>query len=72
MPSYHDVVVVINGTSYHICRDYTLELTCYKVAGWCLWRNSLNKSVLLGGEYEGQDFRIEVLGHIICGKANSV
>lgn len=66
--SYHDVIVYVNGEAYRIAGNYAFELTCTKVAGWRLWRTWDGASTLLGGEYDSDDFRIEVAGIVICGK----
>jgi hypothetical protein len=65
--SYHDVIVYINEKSYRIfdC-SYGLQLTCTRAGGWELWDYWDDHEVLIGGEYNGDNFRIEVDGIIIC------
>lgn len=64
-PSYHDVVVYVNGVEYRLTNDYSLQLICTKAAGWRLFRVWGEHSELIGGEYDGEPFRIEVRGCVI-------
>lgn len=66
--SYHDVIVYVNGEAHHIAGNYVYELSCTKTGGWNLWHKWGSKERLIGGEYNGDDFRIEVAGVVICGK----
>ena len=72
-PSYHDTVVYVNGVAHRIADNYGYELTCVRAAGWQLWftRQYGEPPALLGGEYDGMPFRIEVRGVVVCdnGKA---
>jgi hypothetical protein len=74
-PSYHAVVVIVDGQRFRIADDYELELTCVRVAGWRLWRNPIGapsrEPVLIGGEFDSKEFRIEVAGNIICQNSSS-
>ena len=68
-PTYHDVVVYVDGQEYCLSDHYGLELTCTRAGGWQLWNTwnkALDQAVQIGGEYHGGDFRIEVAGHVIC------
>lgn len=65
--SYHDVKVFIDGFEYAIRDNYAYELACTRCAGWRLWWKWNNEYKLLGGEYDSEQFRIEVAGKIICG-----
>lgn len=69
----HNVVVIIDTTRYRIADDYCLELTCTAIAGWRLWKHDITRAwdkrcerTLLGGEFDGGSFRIEVAGQVIC------
>lgn len=67
--SYHDIIVYVNGKKYDIFNlPYTYELAMNRIGGWSLWHKSggVGRSVLIGGEYNNDDFRIEVNGFIIC------
>lgn len=67
--SYHDVIVYVNGEAHRIANNYAYELSCTKAGGWQLWHKWGGKEAkLLGGEYDGGDFRIEIAGTVICGK----
>ena len=68
--SYHDVRVFCDGVEHRIDRDYSLELMCTKVAGWRLFQRSTKYGggehhELLGGEFDGEPFRIEVRSVVI-------
>lgn len=66
--SYHNVVVTVSGVEYKIAEDYSVELSCNRVSGWQLWRivSEHPDWELVGGEYSGADFRIQVAGLTIC------
>lgn len=65
--SYHDVVVFVNGQKYEIANHYGIMLTCTRAGGWELWDVSGGAGEKqIGGEYSGNDFRIEVKGFVIC------
>ena len=68
----HNVWVYIDGVSYKIAKNYGIQLTCTKVAGWRLWAQTSTTEFnqLLGGEFEGGFFRIEVKGVVICDNAD--
>lgn len=65
-PSYHDVVVFVNGERYRIKDNYAYQLTCTRAGGWNLWHIWGGKETLIGGEYNFDDFRIEVRGVVVC------
>ena len=67
MSSYHDVKVYIGNVVYIISDNYALHLSCSKAAGWRLWQIWNNKEQLLGGEFDGEPFCIEVSNIVICG-----
>lgn len=68
MPSYHDVVVFVDGKQYRIADNYAYRLICTKVGGWQLWHIWDGKEQQIGGEFHGNaEFRIEVEGIAICG-----
>jgi hypothetical protein len=67
MNSYHDVIVYVGSEEYKPSTNYALLLTCTKVAGWQLWKRWEGKEELIGGEYDGTPFCIEVAGLVICG-----
>lgn len=67
MPSYHDVVVYVGATAYRIADNYALQLHCTRTAGWCLYKVWDDGETLLGGEFEGEPFCIEVAGVVILG-----
>ena len=74
--SYHDVVVYVDGTAYRIGDRFGLLLTCTRSGGWELWADvdadqkpngvTSHEQKLIGGEYSGHDFRVEVAGVVIC------
>lgn len=69
-PSYHDVRIFCDGVEHSISHDYSLRLMCERTAGWRLYRRSTNYGggehhELLGGEFDGEPFRIEVAGMVI-------
>lgn len=63
--TYHDVECVVGKDSYFIKHDYSLELSCTRVGGWCLWRKWQDKSRLIAGEYDEPKLRIKVRGREI-------
>lgn len=70
-PSYHDVVVTIDGTRHKIDDDYRYQLTCTKTGGWELWSKWQSdygdRETLVGGEFYGhKEFRIEINGVTVC------
>ena len=71
MKTYHDVIVYIQEKAYRIADDYTYQLTCSKIGGWQLWQLRDNKEELIGGEYDSDNFRIEVAKEIICNNRGS-
>lgn len=66
--SYHDVIVYVNGVIYKPSENYAYFLTCTKSGGWEFWYKWEGKEKLVGGEYDGGDFAIEVDGKMIVGK----
>lgn len=73
MPSYHDVVVIVDGKSHTISDNYAYELTCTRTSGWSLWwRWGMGASQQIGGEFHGGKFTIEVAGVVICGEKQDV
>lgn len=65
--SYHDVVVYVGDVAYRIADNYALQLHCTRTAGWRLYEVWEGKEKLIGGEYEGAPFCIEVAGVVILG-----
>ena len=69
-PTYHDVVVTVNGTDYRVFdQPYSLMLTCTRAAGWELWESfasKIHEPRLIGGEFNNDDFKISIVNHIIC------
>jgi hypothetical protein len=65
-PTYHDVVVIVDGTRYRIRDSYAYKLTCTRVGGWCLFYEWAGESRLIGGEYDSNEFVIEVRGVVVC------
>lgn len=68
MHSYHDVVVYVGNTRYRVADNYALQLHCTRAAGWRLYKVWNDREELLGGEYDGEPFCVEVGAMIICGK----
>lgn len=72
MPSYHDVVVEVNGVKYSMFDGYRHRLQCSHLTGWeLLERLETSRSdrvdwTIVGGEYQNNDFRVTVAGHVIC------
>lgn len=66
--SYHDVIVYVDGVPYKPSENYALQLHCTKTAGWQLYFIWGKVERLIGGEFDGKPFCIEVSGMIICGK----
>ena len=66
--SYHDVVVIVNGTRYRIADNYAYRLICTRAGGWQLVWAWDKEERLIGGEYDGGKFTIEVAGIVVCGK----
>ena len=72
MPSYHDVVVIVDGREYRISQSYAFELACTRVAGWRLWYNTPGgESTLIGGEYDSDEFIIKVQDWVVCANESS-
>ena len=65
--SYHDVVVIVNGTRYRIADNYAYRLICTRAGGWQLVWAWDKEERLIGGEYDGGVFTIEVAGIVVCG-----
>lgn len=66
--SYHDTIVIVNGKKYDLFNSsYGYRLMCSRASGWELWHIWGDEEKLIGGEYNGDDFRIEVAGRIVCG-----
>lgn len=65
--SYHDVKVIVDGIEYKIFGNRTVELSCNRAAGWRLWKvaRDLRDWKLIGGEYDGNDFKIIVKDIVI-------
>ena len=64
--SYHDVVVIVNGTNYEMGNaNYALQLHCTRCAGWRLYHVWGGKDTLLGGEFDGDFFSIVVKGQVL-------
>ena len=63
-PSYHDVIVVVDGTEYRIRTNYAYQLTCTHTAGWRLYFVWDGRERLVGGEYDSDEFLIRV-GHMV-------
>lgn len=70
--SYHAVKVYIGNKLYRIKDNYAFQLHCTKCAGWQLYFVWMGKEKLLGGEYDGEPFCIEVGNKVICGKKPKV
>ena len=70
--SYHDVKVYIGNRLYKIKDNYALQLHCTKCDGWRLYFVWMGSEKLLGGEYDGKPFCIEVGNFVICGKKPKV
>lgn len=66
--SYHDVVVYCGNVRYKPSDNYALTLGCVKVSGWRLWYKWRDKEKLLGGEFDGEPFCIEIAGTVVLGK----
>lgn len=65
--NYHDVVVFVDGKRYPLSKaTYGLQLQCCRVSGWQLWFSWKSTNRLIGGEYDSEDFRVEVNGFVIC------
>ena len=61
-------VVRIGEETYVLARNYELELTYTKVAGWRLWRHPIyqpQESQLLGGEFDEPGLSIEIGGIVV-------
>ena len=61
-------VVRIGEETYVLARNYELELTYTKVAGWRLWRHPIHtpqESQLLGGEFDEPGLSIEIGGRVV-------
>lgn len=71
MRTYHDVIVYIDEKSYRIADNYAWQLICSKIGGWQLWQNFEDLEELIGGEYDSNNFRIEVAGEVICNNRRS-
>lgn len=69
-PSYHDVIVHVDGQAHKIRDNYAYELTCTRTSGWRLWWTWGGEPKLLGGEFDSGQFRIEVKGVTVCGSPN--
>lgn len=65
--SYHDVVVYVEGMRYYLTDNYAYVLTCTKSGGWELWERWKNSERLLGGEFSGKPFAIEIRGIMVLG-----
>jgi hypothetical protein len=69
-PSYHDVVVFVGGDSYRIFDlPFSVILQSTRAGGWQLWKQDepgAGPEQLIGGEYDVEDFRIEVCGVVVC------
>ncbi len=70
--SYHDVKVYIGSKMYKPSDNYALQLICTKASGWRLYFIWQEQEKLLGGEYDGEPFCIEVGDFVICGKKPAV
>jgi hypothetical protein len=67
VPSYHEVVVIIDGVRHRISDNYAYQLTCTRTAGWELWWVWEGEERCLGGEYHNNaEFVIEVAGVVVC------
>lgn len=64
--SYHDVIVRVNGEEHKISKNYAYILMCTKVGGWQLFKKWGHAEQLIGGEFDGGEFIIEVKGVVIC------
>lgn len=67
-PSYHDVIVYVDGVAHKISDNYSYDLVCARASGWQLWWRPLDgrEPRQIGGEFHGGDFRIEVRGVVVC------
>lgn len=66
-PSYHDIVVTVNGKDYRIADNYAYHLTCTKCGGWNLWYQWMGEERLIGGEFNGdKEFIIRVGEIVVC------
>lgn len=70
-PSYHDVTVYVGNVRYRITDNYALQVTCSRAAGWRLWKMWDGEETLIGGEFDGEPFCLEVAGMVICGRRPS-
>ena len=70
--SYHDVKVYVGNKMYKPSWNYALQLMCTKAGGWNLFYVWMGKEKILGGEYEGEPFCIEVSDMVIVGKKPEV
>jgi hypothetical protein len=66
--SYHDVTVYVGNVAYKISDNYALQLHCTRAGGWQLWKVWDGKDSLIGGEFDGDPFCIEVAGTVIVGE----
>lgn len=70
MPGYHDLHITTPGIPRTSIFNlpYGIEVSCTRVTGWQAWdiRDPREKSVLLGGEYDGEKWLVlDVNGHVI-------
>jgi len=65
-PTYRDVTIIVNGETYSISGDYRLSLECTRIAGWRLFQKWQQEEVLVGGEYDSNEFMIFVDEIKIC------
>lgn len=75
LPTYHDVVVHLNGRKYSMFDGYRYRLVCQHITGWEFQMRRDNpfdngqplvQWEAIGGEYYDNDFTVEVNGRIIC------
>jgi hypothetical protein len=65
-PTYHDLHITTADRQRTSIFDlpYGLEVTCTRIAGWQLWKNS--GRTLVAGEFHEHGLRLDVAGHVIC------